>query len=189
MHVTVRTVRDIGNLRTKRRFIVIKSAIRDGAERFGCRLVHFSVQKNHVHLILEPRDRRALMRAMKGLQVRIARRLNNLLGRRGTVFSDRYHTHLLRTPREARNAIAYVILNSRKHAKQAGRRMPPRWIDPYSSARWFDGFDNGRAPEPTEGRIGLAPQCWLLTVGWRKRGLIRVEESPGEARKKEEKQQ
>lgn len=176
-HVTIRTVRAVGNLRTKRRFHVVKSALSDGAERFGCRLVHFSVQKNHLHLIVEPRDRRALSRAMKGLQVRIARRLNKYLGRRGTVFADRYHAHLLCTPRETRNALAYVLLNARKHARQVGVTLPKRWRDPYSSARWFDGFDVPTRPPPD--RIGVAAESWLLTQGWRRQGPISISEVPG----------
>lgn len=179
-HVTIRTVREVGNLRTKRRFHVVRSALTDGAERFGCRLIHFSVQKNHLHLIVEPRDRRALSRAMKGLQVRIARRLNKHLDRRGTVFADRYHAHFLRSPRETRNALAYVLLNARKHAGQAGRTLPARWIDPYSSARWFDGFDVPTRPPPD--RVGVRAQSWLLTDGWRLAGLVEIAKIPGAGR-------
>lgn len=179
VHVTLRVSRAVGNLRSKRRFQSIKQALRGGAERFECRLVHFSVQKNHLHLLVEPRDRRSLMRAMKGLQVRLARRLNNALQRRGQVFSDRYHAHVLRTPREARHAIAYVLLNARKHAAQGGHTLPERWIDPYSSARWFEGFENGGAVTTSEVRIGGPPCVWLLQRGWRDAGPIFVEEVPG----------
>ncbi|MEQ9502945.1 MAG: transposase [Deltaproteobacteria bacterium] len=179
MHVTLRVSRAVGNLRSKRRFQPIKQALRDGAERFACRLVHFSVQKNHLHLLVEPRDRRSLMRAMKGLQVRLARRLNNALKRRGQVFSDRYHAHVLRSPREARHAIAYVLLNARKHAAQGGHTLPQRWIDPYSSARWFDGFEGSRAPPTQEARIGGPPGVWLLRRGWRDAGPIAIDEVPG----------
>ncbi|MEQ9504005.1 MAG: transposase [Deltaproteobacteria bacterium] len=179
MHVTLRVSRAVGNLRSKRRFQPIKRALRDGAERFECRLVHFSVQKNHLHLLVEPRDRRSLMRAMKGLQVRLARRLNTALKRRGQVFSDRYHAHVLRTPREARHAIAYVLLNARKHAAQGGHTLPKRWIDPYSSARWFDGFENGGTRSTDDIRIGGPPGVWLLRRGWRDAGPIYVDEVPG----------
>ncbi|MEQ9501772.1 MAG: transposase [Deltaproteobacteria bacterium] len=179
VHVTLRVSRSVGNLRSKRRFQPIKKALRDGAERFECRLVHFSVQKNHLHLLVEPRDRRSLMRAMKGLQVRLARRLNTALRRRGQVFSDRYHAHVLRTPREARHAIAYVLLNARKHAAQGGHVLPKRWIDPYSSARWFEGFENAAAVATDEVRIGGPPGVWLLQKGWRHAGPIFVEEVPG----------
>ncbi|MEQ9501744.1 MAG: transposase [Deltaproteobacteria bacterium] len=179
VHVTLRVSRAVGNLRSKRRFQPIKQALRDGAERFECRLVHFSVQKNHLHLLVEPRDRRSLMRAMKGLQVRLARRLNTALKRRGQVFSDRYHAHVLRSPRETRHAIAYVLLNARKHAAQGGHTLPKRWIDPYSSARWFDGFENAGTRTTKEVRIGGPPSVWLLRKGWRDAGPIFVEEVPG----------
>lgn len=183
MHVTLRVSRAVGNLRTKRRFVPIRDGLRASAERFGCRLVHFSVQKNHLHLLVEPHDRRALTRAMKGLQVRLAKSLNKVLRRCGQVFSDRYHAQVLTSPRQVRNAIAYVLLNARKHAWETGTKLPARWVDPYSSARWFDGFANAPPSEADVSRIGCAPARWLLSRGWRRTGLIRLDEIPGRSRK------
>jgi len=88
---------------------------------------------HHIHFIVEAPDQLALTRAMKGLEVRMARALNRVMRRRGQVFADRYHAHLLRTPREARNACDYVLSNWRVHAEREGR-LVPRGADPYSSA-------------------------------------------------------
>src|SRR5687767_7131245 len=110
-------------------------------ERNDFRLCHYSIQGNHAHLIVEADNEDALGRGMKALGARLARTVNRIFGRCGTVLADRYHLHVLRTPREVRNAIAYVLLNARKHSAAAGR-TPSRafGIDPASSGRWFDGW-------------------------------------------------
>ena len=99
-----------------------------GATRFGFRLVHYSVMGNHVHLIVEAPDRRALSRAMKGLGVRIARALNRVMKRSGQVVGDRYHAHILRTPSEVKRARNYLLTNARHHY---GYTTP----DPFASVR------------------------------------------------------
>lgn len=136
----------------------------------GFRVLHFSVQSNHVHLVVEAHDTRALSRGMLGLNVRLARAINRVLAVCGSVWSERYHGHALKTPREVRNALVYVLMNAKKH----GVRLTG--IDRFSSAPWFDGladFIPSAEEQPT-----AAPRTWLAGVGWRSRGLIRVEERP-----------
>src|SRR5204863_9277085 len=99
-------------LRTRCEDETVRTALVAGADRFGMRLVELAVMSNHVHLICEADDERALARGMKGLCVRIARALNRLWGRVGSVFNDRYHAHALKTPREVRNALNYVLHNA-----------------------------------------------------------------------------
>lgn len=94
---------------------VLVEAFREGSERAGFRLVHHAVQSNHAHLLVEARNRSSLSRGIGGLATRIARRLNRLWGRTGGIFADRYHDRILRTPREVRNALRYVLNNARKH--------------------------------------------------------------------------
>jgi REP element-mobilizing transposase RayT len=124
LHVTVRMRREVWNLRTHRWFRAIKRALERGCERFGFRLVHFSVQGNHLHFIVEAPDAVALGRAMKGLEVRMARALNKVMSRRGPVFADRYHAHLLESPREAFQAVRYVLENWAVHAEREGEPQP-----------------------------------------------------------------
>ena len=131
----------------------------------------------------------ALARGMQGLTIRLARRLNALLGRRGKLFAQRYHARPLRTPTEVRNAIRYVLLNGRHHARDRGQVLARGWVDPYSSALWFDGWNAAvRTDAPwlrALARAGCptaAPHTWLLQVGWRKGGgVIGVDEVPGPA--------
>jgi putative transposase len=155
LHVTVRIRREVWNLRTHRCFRALRRAFERGCARFGFRLVHFSVQGNHMHFIVEAPDQVSLTRAMKGLEVRMARALNKVMERKGPVFSDRYHAHLLESPREARHAWDYVLSNWRIHAAREGRAVPAGH-DPYSSSADSTGTRR--------------PEFWMLRVGiWRRR--------------------
>ena len=115
VHVTWRMERGVWNLRSKRSFSRLATAMWRGSDRFGFRLVHYAVMGDHVHLIVEANDRRALGRGMKGLGVRIARSLNRMMERQGRVLADRYHAHILRTPTEVKHARAYLLTNAQKH--------------------------------------------------------------------------
>ena len=123
----------MGNLRTDKRFRRIQRAFRYSCDRFGMRKEEFSVQGNHIHLIVEAHDKDALSRGMQGLAIRIAKGINRLSNRKGQIFSDRYHARILRTPTEVRNAVQYVLHNQKKHVRRAGRAMDERYLDPYSS--------------------------------------------------------
>jgi hypothetical protein len=123
---------------------------------------------------------------MQGFAVRLARGFNRVLGRKGKLFKERYHARSLRTPREARHAMAYVLLNARHHAAEGGVRLSAQWVDPYSSAAWFDGWRAPiRADEPwlkellDEPQPTVEPNRWLLTTGWRRWGLLAYDEVPG----------
>jgi putative transposase len=154
IHVTVRVRQEVWSLRTHRCFRALKYAFARGCERFGFRLVHFSVQGNHVHMIVEAPDAVALGRAMKGLEVRMARALNKVMARRGPVFADRYHMHLLLSPREALHAIRYVLDNWAVHAARDDR-APPEGTDPYCSA-W---------PHSGDPPLVAKAEWWMLCVG------------------------
>jgi hypothetical protein len=142
-----------------------------GGHKSAFRIVHFSVQSNHLHLIVEASDKGALSRGMQGLTVRMARAVNGALDGKGTVFSDRYHAHELKTPRETRAALLYVLQNWTKHGRGGG-------YDPLSSAVWFDGWTIRPTAEASP-PIVASPRTWLVTFGWRRYGLIRPGERPG----------
>ena len=113
--VTWRMSDEVWNLRSRRCFTALARAFWGGANRFGFRLVHYSVQGNHMHLLVEAKDERVLSRGMCGLGVRIARGLNRVMKRQGKVLGDRYHARILRTPTEVRRAREYLLGNARKH--------------------------------------------------------------------------
>src|SRR4051794_1290518 len=119
VHVTLRMRPEVWHLRWKPCFRAIERAFLKGNNRFGMRLVHFSVLGNHVHLICEAEGAKSLTRGMQGLSIRMAKSLNALMeGRHGTVFDDRFHSRVLRTPTEVKHAVRYVVRNNEKHAKR-----------------------------------------------------------------------
>jgi REP element-mobilizing transposase RayT len=168
--VTLRVVAEVWNIRGAKLFRSIHACLVEAATRFKTRIIQYSVQSNHIHLIVEAEDRPALTRAMKGLSIRLALAINRLMKRRGPVFADRYHAHILETPLEAKRALLYVINNARKHALQRGRELPPEWLDPCSSARAFDGWACPRSR--ARDAAVVPPNTWLLRVGWKRHGLL-----------------
>ena len=181
--VTLTTQRTVANLRGRRAMERILRSLSRAKERLGVRIVHYSVQRDHLHLIVEAMDTRSLSRAMQGLSVRIAKALNRALGRKGRVFADRFHDRVLTSPKQVRRALAYVLCNARKHAVAPPIRggPGPSWVDPCSSARVFDGWCR-RVWSANDDLIATAaPRVWLLRIGWRRGGLLHPDHCPGSA--------
>jgi putative transposase len=171
VHLTLRARRDVPTLRGKRALPAVKEAIRR-ASRAEFRVVEFSAQDDHVHLVVEAQDARALSSGARGLCIRMARAINKACHRTGPVWGDRYHTHTAKSPRETRRVMVYVLMNFRKHHPHD--RRP---IDPCSSAPWFDGFRHA-PPAPADPALTWRPRTWLASKGWRRHGLIDWRESP-----------
>ena len=186
--VTLRVLDDVPRLRCARFLREFRKTLRKGARRPGFRVVHYSIQDDHAHFVVEAQGKVCLANGMKSLGARFARCVNRVFERAGRVLADRFHHVVKRTPTEVRRALAYVLLNVRKHFWQRRRREPPVVLDGASSGLWFDGW-KGRAPPP--GRYAdparpceVAPaRSWLLTRGWRRIGLIDPAEVPGAARR------
>jgi REP element-mobilizing transposase RayT len=182
VHVTLRAAK-APSLRGTAMFRTVRAALAGARDRFGFRLVHFSVQRDHLHLIVEAEDSRALSRGMQGLSIRVAKALNRRLQRHGRVFADRYHARALKTPRETQRALRYVLCNARKHGSLSS---PAGYVDGCSSAPWFSGWSRPRelafvreacpkAPAPPV----VPPRTWLLRTGWQRAGPIDVDDVPG----------
>ena len=183
-HVTLRIRPDVASLRTVRVVREIEHTFTAGCSRSDFRLVHYSLQGNHAHLIVEARDQDALGRGMMAIGARLARAVNRVTRRTGRVLADRYHSRLLGTPRQVRNALRYVLLNARRHAASAPAAATRVRFDPASSARWFDGWKPSVHGEPqqtsTRSRSPVArARTWLLSVGWRRHGLLDPADVPG----------
>ncbi|HUQ07869.1 MAG TPA: transposase [Kofleriaceae bacterium] len=186
LHVTWRIAEGVRSLRCAAVLEVVRDRLAKFANGDDFRVVEFNVLGNHVHLVVEAAGPAALARGMQGLAVRLARAINKLLGRTGKLFQERYHARVLRQPLQVRNVLRYVLLNARHHAAERGETLSRYWVDPFSSAPWFDGWKERirndadwltrlrRRPRPT-----AMPRSWLLRVGWRKRGLLAFDEVPG----------
>lgn len=178
----MRLAQALPNLRRIRTVRWIRRCIQLGQKaRFA--VVQFSVMTNHIHLIVEADDKRALSRGIQGLTVRFTRRLNQLFGRGGSMFPERYHARQLRTPKEARNGLGYVLNNARKHAWQGHRRLAEDWVDPFSSAPDFTAWTH--RPWTDDLRLGDAvtvpARFWLLRIGWQRAGPLDPNAIPGAA--------
>jgi hypothetical protein len=154
-------------------FAAVRTALA-AASTARFRVLQFSVQQDHLHLLVEADEPTGLGRGLQGLAIRVGRAVNRVLGRHGGVWRDRYHARTLTTPREVRNALVYVLNNWRKHIPGAQGR------DARSSAAWFDGW---RDPTPGDGPAPVSiVRTWLARIGWRRLGLIDEGEAPRRGR-------
>ena len=208
--VTIRITEELGRMRTRDVFRAMRWATIAIAERPDFRIVHLSIQGNHLHLLVEAQDRMALARGMQAFQISAAKHINVEISagrskdaswwearkapksprwwnakqrvwidgrRKGSVFPDRYHEEIITTPRQARNALCYVLNNWRKH-REDHRDVAAGWlIDPFSSGWAFGGWhERGDSPfawktrETYEPMLTAYPQTWLLREGWRRGG-------------------
>ena len=180
VHVTCKLRKGLPRLRRKAEYAALRAAFLAGNDRFGFRLAHYAILDDHLHLIVEASDRDALRRGLQGLLIRVARALNKLWQRKGRVFADRYHDHILRSPKEVKNALRYVMENCKKHAAKGGGVQVRTPIDVYTSAPWFDGFRERVVVRGLEAiaRPVAAARTWLLRIGWRRHGLLSVDDVP-----------
>jgi REP element-mobilizing transposase RayT len=174
LHVTVRLAEGLPSLRRTNELKLVLAALSASSYRHGMRIIHYSVQGNHLHLLVEADDRPCVARGMNALLSPLARALNKLWGRRGKVFPDRYHDEVISTPTQARNALRYVLQNGKKHGA-----VPRASIDLCSSAPVFDGWKGRPSIPATPVVAAVAPaSTWLLATGWRRHGLLDILELP-----------
>lgn len=175
IHVTLRAAHGLPSFRQQLIYLAFMKAFRT-TRRTDFRIVEFSIQTNHLHLIVEADDNDALARGMKSFTVRANRLFNAASGRRrGKVWCGRYHRADLKTPRQVRNALVYVLNNGRKHGVITSAKLV---IDACSSAPWFEDWTISRTvregPRPTE-----QSRTFLLGRLWQKHGRIHPAEAPG----------
>ena len=179
-HVTMKLQRGLPRLRNRPEYQALLAAFAGGCDRGTFRLTHYAVLNDHLHLLVEAADRASLSRGLQGLAIRIAKALNKRWRRRGTVFADRYHDRVLKTPREVRNALLYVLGNGKKHAAEGRAVKVGQAIDTFTSAPWFDGFREAFTVRGIEAvpRPVTEAHTWMLTLGWRRHGLLSVHDLP-----------
>lgn len=184
MHVTLRGVRGVPNLRSQRLLGLVRSEI-GRASRDGFRVVHFSIQTNHLHLIVEADAGVDLSRGVQRLASRVARLVNLAVGRHGRFWRERYHRRDLATPRQVRNALVYVLFNLRKHSSGADAAHTRRVLDVLgSSVVWVLAWnvDDGLRDVLARARAGpppvASPKTFLARRGWQRHGALRVDEMP-----------
>jgi REP element-mobilizing transposase RayT len=189
-HITLRVTSAIGWLRRFDTFAAIRRALRVAAD---FRIVHISVQNTHLHLICESSSKDTLASGLQSFQIAAAKALNAAISkrrrseRRGRVFTDRYHREDLNTPRQVRNALAYVINNWRRHGvdRDALFSLYDGRLDPYASGMSFAGWRDPLPAHPPDLPHGYEQPpvseatSWLLRVGWTKAPPIGMFDKPG----------
>ena len=164
VHVTLKLCRGLPSLRTPRAYRVLERAFRAGKEKEGFGLYQFSVQRDHIHLIVEVNNRMELSRGMQGLAIRIAKAINKHWGgRQGTVFAERYFARALEKPMQVWRAIRYVVNNARKHGEWSSDTQP----DPFSSGRWLHCWEHLPGIRWPTRSPPLARARHYLTISWR----------------------
>jgi REP element-mobilizing transposase RayT len=196
VHVSLRVVGEVGNLRRRCVYQAIREATLTTARREDFRIVQVSIQRTHVHLLVEANDKAALAMGLQGFQISAAKHLNAAISkgqpgprRRGTVFPDRYHAEIITSPTQARHALSYVMNNWRKHQEDLAAPMSSWTLDWFSSAAMFpDWAEYGdepflwRGPPTYDPLIVYQPRTWLLREGWKKSGTISVHAVPSARR-------
>jgi REP element-mobilizing transposase RayT len=188
LHVTLRVARDVRRMRRMDAYRAIRKAMVVVLARTDFRIVHASIQGNHVHLVAEASSANALARGMQAFQTSAARRLNHIdtdrrgRVRRGPVFPDRYHLEVVTTPTHARHTLSYVLNNWRRHEEDRNPVGEHWLVDRYSSAVAFDGWTerlNWIIPADYDPLPVARPESWLLREGWKLGGTISIYECPG----------
>jgi len=195
LHIVARVVPAVGSLRRRAMYKALRNATITAALREQFRIVHISLQRTHVHLIVEAEHRMALARGMQGFLISAARHVNAALGdgvrrRCGQVFADRYHAEVIMSPTQARHTISYVLNNWRKHNEDRDGLASTWLVDPFSSGIVFpDWLELQDQPwmwpirETYDPPLVRRPQSWLLREGWRRGGgPISARDVPGERR-------
>ena len=173
----------VERLRTGKLYRVLRRVMERYLGREDFRIVHVSIQGNHIHFLIEARDREALSSGMRSLAINCARAINKPTGDSGKVFECRYHARQITTPRQARNSLAYVLNNWRRHkedfASKATMGFP---VDPYSSGVTFDGWSTKPRYTLPDAYVPLPvspPRTALLRSSYQEFGRIDPFEVPG----------
>jgi REP element-mobilizing transposase RayT len=191
LHVVMRIASGVGSLRRRKLYKAMRGATITAALREWFRIVHISLQRTHVHMIVEAEGKAALARGMQGFQISAARHINTALGdgtrrRRGRVFADRYHVEVITSPTRARHAIGYVLSNWRKHGEDR-EGLPSTWlVDPFSTGILFPDWKELQDKAwmwpiraTYDPLVVHRPRSWLLAEGWKLAGEISAREVPG----------
>lgn len=180
IHITLRVLDGVERLRRRDAFKVIRGVMLERTGNADVRVVHLSIQSNHIHMMCEASGRLALARAIQGFKISAAKRLNKIRNRTGAVFADRYHEEVLTTPTQVRRCLAYVMNNWRHHGEDRAARTP---YDPFSTGMWFTNWAEcaGFAVPPDADVLPSAPpRAWLLAKGYQRGGPpISLHDVPG----------
>ncbi len=180
LHVTIRVCEGIPSLRNLEVEKILRTVFCAMKSRAGFKIVEYSIQTNHLHLIIEAESKDALTRGMISLKTRIARRVNKYFGRVGKFFSDRYHVVVMRKVNQVRRTLLYVLANAKKHGVYLASA-----IDRFSSGHWYRHWLEEPEAPPGIAELECPTQpleCMLLHQGAHQLGRLSIHDIPGQSR-------
>jgi REP element-mobilizing transposase RayT len=182
VHVVMRVRKDVPRLRKRTVYHAIRRVLARHLGQIGFRVCHLSIQANHLHYLVEASSKLALAKGMQRINNLTARAINRTLRRKGSLFAYRYHATPITNPRQARNTLAYVLNNWRRHSEdESSHAMRYVAIDTYATGYAFAGWSGVTLHAPA-GHPTLPvdeARTWLLAVGWTRHGKIDEWMTPG----------
>lgn len=135
LHLTIKIEKDKAGLKNKFILKSLHSSIKK-ARKIGLKIIHYTLEYDHVHLLVETDNKTALARGMQSFGISFSKSINKIKKAQGKVFKTRYHYRKLKTPAEVKNVFNYIFGNSLKHKKAISI------VSPYNSLMAIDNFSN-----------------------------------------------
>jgi REP element-mobilizing transposase RayT len=114
LHLTLKIEKNKANLKNKSILKALQHSIKK-ARSLGLKVIHYTLEYDHVHLLIEASDKISLGKGMQSLGISFSKGINKIKKQTGKVFKTRYHFRKLNSPREIKNALNYILGNGIKH--------------------------------------------------------------------------
>lgn len=114
LHLTIKVRENKADIQNKKILLRLNRAIQL-ARKQGLKIIHFALEFNHVHLLVEAGNHQILHRGMQALGISLAKGINKMKQKKGAVYKHRYHFRQITCARELKNVIHYILSNCKKH--------------------------------------------------------------------------
>lgn len=140
LHLTIKIERLKAGLRNKDVLKQLHDSIKK-ARKIGLRVIHYTLEFDHVHLLVEVDSNQQLAKGMQSFGISFSKGINKIKAQVGKVFKTRYHFRKLKSPNEIKNVIFYILGNSLKHKKDFSILSP--YNTAITASALFPGFELG----------------------------------------------
>ncbi len=114
LHLTIKVKKKKAEIKNKSVLKILKRAILN-ARKQGLRVIHFSLEYDHVHLLIEADNNLILGKGMQAFGVTLSKAINRLKKLKGGVYKHRYHFRQISSTRELKIVMNYIFTNGLKH--------------------------------------------------------------------------
>jgi REP element-mobilizing transposase RayT len=134
LHLTLKIEKNKANLKNKSILKALQQSIKK-ARLLGLKVIQYTLEYDHVHLLVESSDKISLGKGMQSLGISFSKKINKIKKQNGKVFKTRYHFRKLSTPREIKNVLNYILGNGVKHKESSSI------VSPFNSLSVITAFD------------------------------------------------